>query len=354
MLFGCLSRLQRVWTRIFGLVILPAALPGDVMEEVGDLLEHPLRTIKSWSWPTVKQLVWQVLSSQKVTLDDDPQLLRLQKFRNRYVGRGGWASCPLRTADGVQLDAMLHPPPPSKVDAPRYVIFVGGNFQKYEDWLSYFDSYANDGGVGFLCFNFRGVGRSEGAVTCCADMLADVQACVDHVLVERGAKPEHVLLHGFSIGGAIATLFCAEPGAPPLACTNERSFRSFSHVAFAVVRGAYPPLGALRPAPPTPRPTPPPGPARSPTPCPPLRCAARRPRSASASPRRIAESRRTSPTSPTSPIPPLRGAPMPRPASRGSSSGCAPWSRSSRSSRAAGSRGTCARRRRGAKWQAAR
>ena len=62
-----------------------------------------------------------------------------------------------------------------------------------------------------MCFNFRGVGRSEGAVCCVDDLVTDVRACVDFLL-SRGVAPHHLLLHGFSLGGAIAALFL---GADP-------------------------------------------------------------------------------------------------------------------------------------------
>ena len=41
---------------------------------------------------------------------------------------------PLLTADGVALDAYWRPPKLAHV-APRYILFIGGNAQKYEDWL---------------------------------------------------------------------------------------------------------------------------------------------------------------------------------------------------------------------------
>lgn len=57
-----------------------------------------------------------------------------------------------------------------------------------------------------------------------------------------------MLLHGFSVGGGIAALYLAQPRAPPCGLTSERSFRSFSHAAFAVVKGRDPAAGAPRAA----------------------------------------------------------------------------------------------------------
>ena len=70
---------------------------------------------------------------------------------------------------------------------------MGGNSQKYEDWLPYFDLYARDSGLGFLCFNFRGVARSEGCVTCLDDMLTDLRAAYDHLASGLGILTEHIV-----------------------------------------------------------------------------------------------------------------------------------------------------------------
>ena len=132
--------------------------------------------------------------------------------------------------------------------APRYIIFVGGNSQKYEDWLPYFDLYARDSGLGFLCFNNRGVARSEGCVTCLDDMLLDLRAAYSHLVDTLGVRTEHILFHGFSIGAAVSAAFLSQPGAPKCAITSDRSFRSFCHAAFAIVRGPDAAVGKCAPA----------------------------------------------------------------------------------------------------------
>ena len=101
----------------------------------------------------------------------------------------------------------------------------------------YFDLYANDSGLGFLCFNFRGVARSEGGVSCLDDMLLDLRAAYEHLTEGLGVLTPHILFHGFSIGAAVASCFLAQPDAPRCAITSDRSFRSFGHAAFAICRG---------------------------------------------------------------------------------------------------------------------
>ena len=227
-------RLQSFATRFLGFVVLPAQLPGDPSELLQDLLSDPLGTLKAFDWATARSLVRQIMCYEKLVVPNDSQLERLHTTRTKYLARG-WAHCPLTTSDGVTLDAYWRQPSLKDV-APRFILFVGGNAQKYEDWLPYFQLYADDSELGFLCFNFRGVARSEGTITRAEDMLSDVRAAFEH-LVESGVKPQHILLHGFSLGGAIAAMFLAQPGAPKAAITSDRSFRSYSHAAFAVCRG---------------------------------------------------------------------------------------------------------------------
>ena len=243
------AKLSRLGSRIFAFVIIPAQLPGDVVELANDLMSDPLATIRSWSPRLVAQLVWQVVSLQKLTIPNDPTLERLDNCRAKYQ-QLGWSVCPLRTPDGVSLHGCSKAPTRATdgaEEAPRYVIFVGGNMQLYEYWLGYYEAYAQDSGFGFVAFNFRGVGRSEGTTTCVEDMLTDIGTAVEYLL-EQGVEPQHILLHGFSIGGALCALYLASDGAPAgVAITSDRSFRTFAHAAYGVCRGFDAAVGQQKP-----------------------------------------------------------------------------------------------------------
>ena len=282
-----LSRLERFAARFFGLIILPAQLPGDPLDAVLDLKDDPVGTLKSWKWSLISQLVRQICTCQKITIPDDPLLERLHQSRTKFLVKG-WSQISLHTADGLKLDGYIKAPADARIP-PRYIIFVGGNSQKvsareslreepltchsprvftallllgallimsltslsarcvplwqYEDWLPYFDLYANDSGLGFLCFNFRGVARSEGGVSCLNDMLLDLRAAYEHLTEGLGVVTSHIVFHGFSIGAAVASCFLAQPDAPRCAITSDRSFRSFCHAAFAICRGPTAAIG---------------------------------------------------------------------------------------------------------------
>ena len=59
-----LAKLQRFGCRFFGLIILPAQLPGDPLEVVLDLKDDPIGTLKAWNWSLVRQLIRQIFSSE--------------------------------------------------------------------------------------------------------------------------------------------------------------------------------------------------------------------------------------------------------------------------------------------------
>ena len=196
-----LQHLVAICSRLLSLIILPAQLPGDVVDLIDDLARAPVSTVLSWPPKVVLGLVRQFVRLEKLTIEQDTALEQMTSIRRRYLQRG-WAPCPVRTSDGVLIDAVIKEPPPTADGAtggstgpelaPRYIIFVGGNFQKYELWLSYYEVYARDVGCGFFAFNFRGVGHSEGAVTAAADLVTDVAACVDALLL-RGVLPQHLV-----------------------------------------------------------------------------------------------------------------------------------------------------------------
>ena len=139
-----LSYVALVISRLLALIIFPAQLPGDIMGFLDELSDAPIETIRQWNRQVVLQILTQLFTLQKLVLSDDPTLRQLLEARRRFLARG-WSSCTVHTADGFELDAMLTEPPddPSSV-APRFILFIGGNMQKYEGWLPYFDLYARE------------------------------------------------------------------------------------------------------------------------------------------------------------------------------------------------------------------
>ena len=142
------QKLATLASRLLSLIVLPAQLPGDVVGMLEDLARAPFYTVRRWSLSVVWRLLRQLVQVEKLTIPDNNQLQRMSASRQGYLSRG-WALVAVSTMDGYQLDAVIKEPPASASRsggggdvAPRFVIFVGGNFQKYEDWLPYYEVYA--------------------------------------------------------------------------------------------------------------------------------------------------------------------------------------------------------------------
>ena len=82
-----------------------------------------------------------------------------------------------------------------------------------------------------LCFNYRGIGDSGGTVTQSGDLIEDAEAALS-VLTNRGILPKHIVLHGHSIGGAVAALVGARQQYPSVLILD-RTFASLGAVISA-------------------------------------------------------------------------------------------------------------------------
>jgi fermentation-respiration switch protein FrsA (DUF1100 family) len=143
---------------------------------------------------------------------------RLVYFPNvpsRAIGPGpdsiglAYESVEILTEDGVRLDAWYVP-----VREPRgTVLFFHGNAGNISHRL---DSLRVFNGLGFatLIFDYRGYGRSEGAVSE-QGIYRDAEAVWRHLNEKRGIPATEVILFGRSLGAAVAAYMASQhrPGA---------------------------------------------------------------------------------------------------------------------------------------------
>ena len=231
--------------RFVACILLPAQLPGNVHDAIYALTHQPLRTL----WRALRRnipcaMLASIIAEKKFELPvsptqggggGDPQLRRLDNNRELAI-KNGWIPLSVKTRDNYNLSAIRRPPPsPQKENA--HVIFVCGNMQKYEDHFPYFERYAIDTGLGFVAFHYRGVGRSEGAPSSAEHLVEDVQSVVHALMAEVNLPASRLLIHGFSIGGAVAATYLSTVGAVDAALVLDRTFRSLPHAAGAIVRG---------------------------------------------------------------------------------------------------------------------
>ena len=101
------------------------------------------------------------------------------------------ASFPIQTEDGEALDALeFFPQRGAGGDAgggntcrsPGWVVWLNANGVQYEDNVHFARALANDSGANVLLFNYRGVGRSSGAIRTAHDLVVDGKAALQHLL----------------------------------------------------------------------------------------------------------------------------------------------------------------------------
>lgn len=119
----------------------------------------------------------------------------------------------LATPDGEQLDAWFVPVPRSQ----GVVLFLhgnAGNISHRMDSIAMFHRL----GLSVLIFDYRGYGRSTGKPSE-AGLHRDAQTAWDFLTRSRGMAPQHIVLFGESLGGAVAAELAARerPGALVLA-----------------------------------------------------------------------------------------------------------------------------------------
>lgn len=156
-----------------------------------------------------------------------------QKLRDQYEGK----EIDIAARDGIRLNAMFFKRSKSIFPWPQKKILIrfGGNGENYESLYEVMQEYSyikkvHKLGYDVLLFNYRGVGKSKGSAT--PDGLAkDGQAVIDYAL-SQGYKEKNILIHGFSLGGAIATKALASNQAcyQEIKFVNDRSFSSIKSV----------------------------------------------------------------------------------------------------------------------------
>jgi hypothetical protein len=120
-------------------------------------------------------------------------------FQPPPVGYGDTAEITkLTTADGAKISAIYLP----NTNSEYTIIYSHGNA---EDLGTVSHKLLELHAMGFavLSYDYHGYGTSEGRPTERA-VYQDIDAAYDYLTNELHILPEHIILHGFSLGGAIA------------------------------------------------------------------------------------------------------------------------------------------------------
>ncbi len=123
------------------------------------------------------------------------------------------------------------PANPEPAKGQKWIVYFNGNGYVWEHNYEALKQISKETGANVLSFNYRGVGRSGGAITSAQDLIEDGEAAVQYLL-SQGVLPEDIVLHGHSLGGGVATAVVAKHQGMHL--VNDRSFSSLSRVVAAI------------------------------------------------------------------------------------------------------------------------
>ena len=132
----------------------------------------------------------------------------------------------LTTADGTKISAIyLH-----NENSPYTIIFSHGNSEDLGT-VRYKLEELRSMGFSVLGYDYHGYGTSEGRPTEKA-LYHDIDAVYDYLTKELHVPPDHIILHGFSLGGAVAADLASRRavGGLILESTFVSAFRVVTHV----------------------------------------------------------------------------------------------------------------------------
>lgn len=128
----------------------------------------------------------------------------------------------LHTADGLSLAGWYVP-----ARGARYtVLFCHGNSGNISHRLDTVNLW-NELGFNILVFDYRGYGQSQGKPSENGTYL-DAQAAWDWLLKSKHTRPEQIIIHGRSLGGAIAANLATQ--TEPAGLITESTFTSYEDI----------------------------------------------------------------------------------------------------------------------------
>ena len=154
-----------------------------------------------------------------------------------------WRDVSIRTADGEVLNGMVGEM--YHGEDQNWCIFFHGNAYNVDHYVSHVTEVGSSTNSSILLVDYRGFGKSSGYPS--ADGLRlDGEAIVRYAETELGIQRRHILLHGYSMGCAVALHVAAsfDRHRGVFACVAlEAPFATFQHAA----QYMFPLLRWLRP-----------------------------------------------------------------------------------------------------------
>jgi hypothetical protein len=138
----------------------------------------------------------------------------------------------IKTIDGENLDGMILKAPCSN-NPKKTEIWLNGQGQSYESRLIDAMEYSEKTGNHILLFNYRGCGDSTGTPMSANDFVRDALAMVDFLTTrdDNPLPPENLVIHGYSMGGAVGAKTTSVLNNSNIQHQNDRSLAVFSRAA---------------------------------------------------------------------------------------------------------------------------
>ncbi|MBS0638172.1 MAG: alpha/beta hydrolase fold domain-containing protein, partial [Verrucomicrobia bacterium] len=128
--------------------------------------------------------------------------------------------------DGVTLLATEKP-----MEERKVLVYFLPNYVLWQEKIADLDEYRNEYDADVICCNYRGCNSGDAFPANVHDLVNDGLLMVQKLL-DKGVKPENIVVDGYSLGGGIALAVAAKLAQNGIAVNgvNERSFRSIEAV----------------------------------------------------------------------------------------------------------------------------
>jgi len=151
----------------------------------------------------------------------------------------GWTPrlVPVHSDEGVELFnlSVVVFETKKNTDIDATIVFFNPNGVGFEKILPYLASYAKDLGADrAIGVNYRGVGKSTGKAKRGQDLVDDGSEVVNWTLNEFQLEESQLIIHGWSLGGAVALK--VKERFPSVMVISDRSFSSLGDAGQAMLR----------------------------------------------------------------------------------------------------------------------
>jgi hypothetical protein len=163
-------------------------------------------------------------TAQEIMLNNELQdIYGLHKNREEFLldPKNQAEQITVQTEDGVAIDTLQI----KNSQSDKWIVYFCPNATCYEEMLDVYKELSKKTGANIYVGNYRGVMRSKGSIHSTNDLVLDGKAMIEKLL-SQGIPQTNILIHGWSLGGAVGTEVASH--YPDAHLVNDRSFNTFT------------------------------------------------------------------------------------------------------------------------------